>query len=136
MSSRPKIKVDDIEDIKNYRATVVRGGSVEQFLIRNNFKVNEDYIVAVNAEKTLDLLFRNRTALIAAEQLGLAYRIRKLGYKHSEIEKIYLLSNEGAYYMVANKQTPDELITRIQASLDEVLASGVRSEIIKKYLFN
>jgi polar amino acid transport system substrate-binding protein len=49
--------------------------------------------------------------------------MKTLGYDQSAIEKAYLLSNEGGYYMIANKKTSNEMITKIQKSLDEVLAS-------------
>ena len=60
--------------------------------------------------------------------------MKTLGYDQSAIEKAYLLSNEGGYYMIANKKTSDEMITKIQKSLDEVLASDKKDKTIEKYL--
>lgn len=134
LNSRSDIQINNIADIKQYKTSVLMGGSVEQFLKRNHFQENKDYFVTVNSEQILKALFKKRTDLIPGDPLDLAYQMKMLGYDQSAIEKAYLLSSEGGYYMIANKKTPDEIVTKIQKSLDEVLASDKKDKIIEKYL--
>ncbi|MBB1300254.1 transporter substrate-binding domain-containing protein [Pseudoalteromonas sp. SR44-8] len=134
LNSRSDIQINKIADIKQYKTSVLMGGSVEQFLKRNHFQENIDYYVTVNSEQILKALFKKRTDLIPGDPLDLAYQMKTLGYDQSAIEKAYLLSNEGGYYMIANKKTSDEMITKIQKSLDEVLASDKKDKTIEKYL--
>ena len=134
LNSRADIQISNIADIKQYKTSVLMGGSVEQFFKRNHFQENKDYFVTVNIEQILTALFKGRTDLIPGDPFDLVYQMKRLGYNQSEIKKVYLLSNEGDYYMIANKKTPDEIITKIQKSLDEVLASDKKDKIIEKYL--
>lgn len=60
--------------------------------------------------------------------------MKELGYNHSEIEIACPLSNEGGYYMIANKNTSHRIIAKIQEALEGILATGARDQIIRKYL--
>jgi polar amino acid transport system substrate-binding protein len=48
LNSRSDIQINNIADIKQYKTSVLMGGSVEQFLKRNHFQENIDYYVTVN----------------------------------------------------------------------------------------
>ncbi|SME90139.1 substrate-binding periplasmic protein [Desulfovibrio gilichinskyi] len=133
LKNRTDIQIDDLEDIKKYYTGVLSGGSIEQFFTTNGFHKYNYHLVS-KSEQLLKMLFKQRVDLIPGDPLDLAYQINRLGYKYSELEIAYLLSEEGGYYMIANKDTPDKIIVKIQESLEEVLATGARDRIIKKYV--
>lgn len=132
LKSRTDIQINDLEDIKNFRTGVLSGGSVEQFFISNGLL---GYYYLVNySEQLLKMLLAKRLDLIPGDPLDLAYQMKMLGSKYSELEVAYFLSDEGGYYMVANKETPDEILVKIQKSLEEVLGTGARERAVEKYV--
>ena len=133
LKNRTDIEINNVDDIKKYYTGVLLGGSIEHFFISHGFHDKSYYLVS-NSEQLLKMLFKKRIDLIPGDPLDLAYQMNTLGYKFSELEIAYLLSEEGGYYMVANKKAPANLIEKIQKSLEEVLATGLRDQIIKKYV--
>ncbi|WP_027722465.1 substrate-binding periplasmic protein [Maridesulfovibrio zosterae] len=133
LKSRTDVQIDEIEDIKKYYTGVLSGGSVEQFFKTNDFHDHNYYLVS-DSEQLLKMLFKQRVDLIPGDPLDLAYQMNSQGYKYSELEIAYLLSEEGGYYMIANKNTSAKLLAKIQKSLEEVLATGARDRIINKYI--
>ncbi|MCJ2163795.1 MULTISPECIES: transporter substrate-binding domain-containing protein [unclassified Pseudodesulfovibrio] len=133
LSNRTDIQINELEDIKKYRTGVLSGGSVEQFFIDSG--LSDEYYHLVNySVQLLKMLLIGRFDLIPGDPLDLAYQMKSLGSKYSELEVAYLLSDEGGYYMVANKETPVEILVKIQESLEEVIATGLRDRVIEKYL--
>ncbi|WP_415716820.1 substrate-binding periplasmic protein [Maridesulfovibrio sp.] len=133
LKNRTDIKIESVADIRRYRTGVLSGGSVELFFIEHSFHA-EDYSLVIKSDQLLKMLFKKRVDLIPGDPNDLAYQMKELGYKYSEIEIAYPLSTEGAYYMVANKKTSHKLIKRIQECLDEIIETGSRDKIINKYL--
>lgn len=133
LKNRADIQIKNVEDIKKYHTGVLSGGSVEHFFITHGFQ-NKDYSLIFNSPQLLKMLFKNRVDLIPGDPLDLAYQMKNLGYKYSELEIVYLLSEEGGYYMVANKDTSDEIITKIQKSLEEIMDTGFKDRVINKYI--
>ncbi|MFW5499153.1 MULTISPECIES: substrate-binding periplasmic protein [unclassified Maridesulfovibrio] len=133
LKNRTDIQIDNVEDIKKYYTGVLLGGSIEHFFVSHAFH-NKSYYSVSNSEQLLKILFKKRIDLIPGDPLDLAYQMNTLGYNYSELEIAYLLTEEGGYYMVANKKAPANLLEKIQKSLEEVLATGLRDQIIKKYV--
>lgn len=133
LQKRTDIQINNVEDIKKYHTGVLSGGSIEQFFIANGFH-KENYDLVNRSEQLLKMLFAERVDLIPGDPLDLAYQIKMLGYKYTEIETACFLAEEGGYYMIANKDTSADILIKIQKSLEEVLATGVRDQIIRKYV--
>ncbi|WP_432735967.1 substrate-binding periplasmic protein [Maridesulfovibrio sp. FT414] len=133
LKNRTDIRITDVKDIKKYRTGVLSGGSVEQFFITNGFHKSNYHLVS-DSDQLLKLLFKKRVDLIPGDPLDLAYQAKNLKYKFSELEIAYFLSEEGGYYMIANKDTSDKILERIQKSLEDIMATGLRDRIIQKYI--
>ncbi|WP_291327912.1 ABC transporter substrate-binding protein [Desulfovibrio sp. UCD-KL4C] len=133
LKNRTEIQINNVEDIKKYYTVALSGGSIEQFFIANDFNEHTYHLVS-KSDQLLKMLFKQRADLIPGDPLDLAYQMTNLGYKYSELEIAYLLSEEGGYYMIANKNTPKKILIKIQESLDSILATGARDRIIKKYV--
>ncbi|WP_319759266.1 transporter substrate-binding domain-containing protein [Maridesulfovibrio sp.] len=132
LKERTDIQIKDKQDLKKYRTGVQLGGSIEQFFIANNIHTDH-YSLVSNSESLLKMLFKKRVDLIPGDPLETAYQLKNMGHDFSELEAAYLVSEEGGYYMVANKDTSASIISSIQESLDEVLASGAKEQLIEKY---
>jgi len=132
LKDRTDIQINDIADLKKYQTGVLSGGSVEQFFISNGFH-EDNYHLTTDYEQLLKMFFAKRIDLIPGDPLDIEYQMNVLKYEYSNIETATLLTEEGGYYMIANKDTPASIISTIQRSLEGVLASGVKNQIIKKY---
>jgi polar amino acid transport system substrate-binding protein len=133
LKNRTDIHINAVEDINKYHTAVLSGGSVEQFFISNGFH-KDNYDLVNKSEQLLKMLFAERVDLIPGDPLDLAYQMKELKYEHSQIEIAFFLADEGGYYMIANKQTSDKILKKIQESLEAVMATGVRDQIIQKYI--
>ncbi|GFM37787.1 substrate-binding periplasmic protein [Desulfovibrio psychrotolerans] len=133
LKNRTDIQINDLEDIKKYQTGVLSGGSVEQFFISNGFHEN-NYYVASNSEQLLKMLFAKRIDLIPGDPLDLEYQMSGLEHNYSSIETAHLLSDEGDYYMIANKKTSENILVTLQRSLEDVMATGAKDKIIQKYV--
>ncbi len=132
LKNRADIQINNVEDIKKYHTGVLSGGSVEQFFITHGFQ-KEYYSLVINSPQLLKMLFKERVDLIPGDPLDLAYQMKNLGYKYSELDIVYLLSEEGGYYMVANKDISSTIITKIQKSLEEIMDTEFKDRVINKY---
>jgi len=132
LKNRTDIQIDNLEDIKKYRTGVLSGGSVEQFFINN--KLSEYYHLVNYSGQLLKMLLMGRLDLIPGDPLDLAYQMKRLGSNYSQLEVAYFISDEGGYYMVANKETPVEILVKIQESLEEVIGTGLRERVIERYV--
>ena len=133
LKHRTDIRIRTVEDIKRYRTGVLLGGSVEQFFITRGFQ-KDDYMLVPHSEQLIKRLIKNRVDLIPGDPIDLAYQMKHLEYNFERLENVYLLSEKGGYYMIANKDTSDEIVVKLQKSLDRVLASGIKGQIIKRYV--
>lgn len=133
LKKRSDIQIQKIEDIQKYHIGALLGGSVEQFFIANGFST-DNYLLVNSSDHLLKILFNKRVDLIPGDPIDLAYQVKNSANDFSELEIAYFLSEEGGYYMAANKDTPHEIIEEIQTSLDTVLATGLKERLIKKYM--
>ncbi|WBF69103.1 transporter substrate-binding domain-containing protein [Desulfovibrio subterraneus] len=133
LKERTDIQIANVEDIKKYHTGALSGGSVEQFFIANGFHTSR-YYLANSSEQLVRMLFAERIDLIPGDQLDIAFLINSMEYDYSRIEVAYLLDEEGGYYLAANKNTPHDTLEKLQKSLNKVLATGFKDEIIKKYV--
>jgi len=134
LKSRTDIQINSVEDIQKYKTSVLLGGSVEQFFKTQGFSEQADYFMTSTSTQLLKILFKGRADLIPGDPLDLAFQLRNMKHDFSELEHAYQLSDEGGYYMIANKNVSNELVYRIQAALDQLLAEGINYRIIDKYI--
>ncbi|TQV84888.1 substrate-binding periplasmic protein [Aliikangiella coralliicola] len=131
--SRDDIKADSIEDLKKYKMGVARGGSVEGYLKANGFVNNVHYFSYESEEQGERMLMSNRIDLIPTSKLNVAYRRSRNDLSLPDICEAYTIAHAD-YYIAVNKETPDELVDKIQRSLDVVVKSGFRDRVTRKYI--
>ena len=90
---------------------------------------------AVNTDSSnLLKLFSGRLDLIPGSELTMAYELKTMEFSYDDIEPAFPLSNQGWFYLVANKETPPEIILRLQDAFNQVIYEGVRDDIRRRYL--
>ena len=131
LKKRSDISVASFEDLNKYQIGVLRGGSVEEELSAKGIKS----LQAVNTDSSnLLKLFSGRLDLIPGSELTMAYELKTMEFSYDDIEPAFPLSNQGWFYLVANKETPPEIILRLQDAFNQVIYEGVRDDIRRRYL--
>ncbi|WP_320176088.1 hypothetical protein [Maridesulfovibrio sp.] len=55
-------------------------------------------------------------------------------YSFGDLELVFVLVDQGGSYIAVNKETPDDMVSRIQSAFDSLVADGVPDKIVEKYL--
>ena len=134
LKENSKLLIGSFEDIKRHRVAVLRGGAVESFL-KNNGINEKSYIPVSYSENLIPMLFAGRVDLIPGDELDLLYQLSKAGYKSADIEKAMLLYQKD-YYIALNKEMPDEIVDRLQDSLNNIIYSEMPDQVIRSYILH
>lgn len=134
LKSRKDIRIDGWESLKKYEIGVLRGGSVEELLQSKGFEAENHYWPVSEVEQNLRKIFLQRIDLVVGSDMTLAFRLKNSSHKFSDLEKVFLLADQGGYYIAVNKDTPDRLITKLQMAFDALIQAGLREQIQSRYL--
>jgi len=131
------VDIHSIDDFKRYRIGTVRDSAPEQLLIKAGVPPERLERLAL-PEQNIRKLAANRIDLFAFSVQTIQYKMIKLGIDPEEYETVYLLKTP-SLYLALNKETPDELVEKLQKSLDEMKTpdnNGVVlfDQIVSKYL--
>ncbi|MBT6096599.1 MAG: ABC transporter substrate-binding protein [Rhodospirillaceae bacterium] len=112
------ITVNSNEDLKRYRIGAVRDDIGELLLLRNG--IGSDNIYRTNSSKTTaKMLIANRIDLWAYEGSVAFFNLREQGEDPNDYKTLKVLEESHLYFAI-QKDTSDELVTRLQRALDEV----------------
>lgn len=123
------IKLNSIEDAKNYQIAVLRSGSSEQYLKANNF-VN---IVSSNTdEQSLRMLLHGRIDLVLLSESTIKSYVKEHKLDPSVFEEVYIV--EIYYlYIAFHLQTADSVVYKWQNLYDSLYKQGTIKRIFHKY---
>lgn len=113
-----QIRIQTIDDVKQYRIGVIRDDVCEQLLVQDGIKKNALERVA----KTIILirmLNAGRIDLWAYGEYTAKWLIKEHGFTPDDYEIVHVLEETRAYYAF-HKDTPDALIQTFQHALDEL----------------
>ena len=132
LKNRDDIQIDSIGDLAPYRIGVLRGGSVQSFLLKEGVPPS---ILDLHSHAGLHLnkLFAGRDDLVPGDEVDFLYQAKKLGRSVSELERAYKLY-PSEYYLAINPETPDEVVDRLQSALDELIEEGYRQRLMEQLL--
>ena len=132
LKKRTDISINSAEDIQRYKSAVLRGGAVQSYL--QELGISPDHYVQVSySDQLIPMLYANRVELIPGDELDLMYQIKQMDFKISNIETAFLLYQRD-YYLALNKDTPDDIVNRLQLALDKLINTGERDQIIRNYM--
>ncbi len=134
LKSRNDIQVDGWESLKRYEIGVLRGGSVEELLKSKGFEAEKHYWPVSQVDQNLRKIFFKRIDLVVGSDMTLAYRLKGSAHRFADLEKVFLLADQGGYYLAANKDTPDSVVEKLQMALDALIKAGLRKRIQSRYL--
>ncbi|MBN1971073.1 MAG: transporter substrate-binding domain-containing protein [Candidatus Delongbacteria bacterium] len=126
------IKINGYDDLKNYKIGVVKDDIGEQLLISNGVPASNLEEVAqplLNLKK----LAIDRVDMVSYEGNVVNWLLTNNDMTPSDYEKVYTLQ-EGQLYIGFEKNTPDDVINKCQAALDEMKKDGTYNKILQTYM--
>lgn len=135
LKNKAHIKVDKLADLRNYTIGVSRGGSIEGYLKEIGYLENQDYFTYTDEEQGEKMMLSGHIDLIPGSKLNLAHKRMIADENSIELVKVYTLTDTG-YYIAANLSTNDEIIKKLQDSLNQLVETGKRQEILNRHFKN
>jgi len=129
-----KIKIKSLHDITKYKIGVVREDIGEQILLNLGISPKQiENTGGVDAiHKVIKMLNRDRFEVLSYNEDSAYLEISKLGFDVNDYERVYILSKSELHFAF-HKETPKEIINKLQQALDELKKEGVYKKIIDKY---
>ncbi len=127
------IKIDSIQAAKKYRISAVRNDAGAQLVVSQTGLRMEDLEINANAIQSIQMLNAGRTDLFAYDENVAFWLIHTYGLSQENFETVFVIE-EGRHYFAFHRNTPDELVEKIQKVLDELKAQGEYDQILKKYI--
>ena len=129
------IKINSVEDIKKYSVGVAINDIGEQLLVNAGIELEKlDRSGGTDViHNSINKLKLKRIDLFSYEENVVKWEIKKKGFNPNEYETVYTLKKAELYYAF-NINTPDTLIQKFQAALDELKKEGIYQKILDNYL--
>lgn len=119
------VKPVNIEDAKRFTVGTQRSDFSATFLEKNNFPKID---LAADLETTVKKLLSNRIDLMMTSEKT----FESMRDKGAALESALVLEGK-QYGFACNLSTPDDIIARMQAELDALIADGTQDRIFAKY---
>ncbi len=136
LAENKKIKLNTLEDAKNYVTAVIKNDITHQFLVYKGFEESKHFYVVKSTDSLLKLLtLRKNIDLILVDDLTLTYRARLIGedpQKYSAF--IPLQKNPLVFYLACSNLTDNKVVDTLASALHQVKKEGLYKKIIHKWL--
>lgn len=117
-----KIRIDGPEDLNIYKIGVIRDDLGEKNVKQAG--VEQKYIYQVpKIESIMKMLNVGRIHLWAYSETNAFWQLKNHGYTPENFETVYVFAQRQGY-IAFNKETPDTIVKRFQAALDEMHQPG------------
>ncbi|MBF0377289.1 MAG: transporter substrate-binding domain-containing protein [Desulfamplus sp.] len=129
--TRSDVVVKTLDHAKKYRIGILRDSIHGQFLTAHGFP---KYSLDEVSEQVFNLkkLLADRIDLIIDLETTLKIRTQEQNLPLPEFEQVLFLFEHG-YYMAFSQSTSEKIVERTRSAFEEVKASGVIQQILKKY---
>ena len=126
------IKIESVEDIKNYKVGTIRDDIAELYLVDAGVSVDNMERVA---ETILNIrkMNRGRIDLWAYDQNVAMWELKRNGFDPAGYESVYELGRKNQY-LACHQGTSDSVIQTLQAAIDAIKADGEYEKILDRYL--
>ena len=121
------IVLKDLKDAGKYKVGGYKNNAVSQAVESQGVPL----IATLRDQENVKKLEKGQIDLWATDDPAGRYMAKQEGMGGL---RIVLRFNEGELYLAINKETPDEVVERLQRALDQMRAEGFIDEITKNYL--
>jgi polar amino acid transport system substrate-binding protein len=136
LAARKDIHVTSIQDVKNYSVGVMRGSSSSEKLMKYGFEEGINLAFVAKETQNTHKVMRGRVDFVTFSPVELESRLKLLTppVNINIFEPAYLLSGEHDYFFALSKSTPNEVVIKLQAALDNIKNDGRYLKLWKKYM--
>lgn len=128
-----KIKIENINDIENFKVGLIKDGIALQTIEKNNID-NKNFDVGQSQLASAKKLVANRIDIWAYEERVARSILKSIDENLEDYESIYTIK-DGFLYFGFNKNIDDEIIDKFQNSLDKLKTEDIDEfeNILRKY---
>jgi polar amino acid transport system substrate-binding protein len=130
LKSRDDIDAATLDEARKYRVAAYQSAQSD-YLLALGF---EDVAIAPQERQNVERLLAGDVDLAPSLELMMAQRLRDLGSSYRAVAKVALLDDRYDYYLALNLNTPDTVVEKLQAALDEARRDGTYDRLEAKYL--
>lgn len=121
------ISINSLEEAKQYRVGAYQGDAIAEHLTQQGLQP----LTVLRDQENAKKLQRGDIDLWATGDPAGFYLARQEGVSGL---KSVLRFNTAQLYLALNKQTPDAVVQKLQAALEQMRADGFVAEVLKRYL--
>lgn len=121
------ITLGSLDEAKKYRIGAYKGDAIAEFLGKNGFEAD----LALRDQENAQKLVKGQIDLWASGDPAGRYLAKQEGVTGL---KTVLRFNSDQLYLALNRETPDDVVQKLQAALDEMRKEGFVEDILNSYL--
>jgi polar amino acid transport system substrate-binding protein len=135
LKSNQNIKINKIEDAKNYITAVIKDDYTHQLLLNNGFEEFKNFYVVNNPDSQLNLLIeREDIDLILVDFSTIPYRSKSNGINSALFTSFIQLNTKPLnFYLACSNETSVEIIDNLSYAIDKIKATGEYQQINDKW---
>ncbi len=129
--TRPGLKIAQVEDLRNHRVAIPRGG-LEGKLVATDPDIER--FITNDIEQSVKMLRAGRVDAIAGTAFTILFRLSAEGVSRNDIGQIFTYERQQVWLHCAKDQLPDETIMKLRQATDALRIEGVFDTFIKRYI--
>ena len=133
LKGRDDIQIENFEDAKKYTTAVILGHSLTTRLKDRGFRDGLELITTPNKRVQMKVFIKGRADLITGNQYTIFQSLKSEGYTMDDVEPALFITAKG-YYLGANINTSDEIVSKLRKANEKVQLSGLPEKMVKKYM--
>jgi len=134
LKSRPDIQIDSLTKAKTYSIGTIRGDLAENYLLENNFILNENLFISSKYNVLWELLYSGRIDAAFTNSILWRYELEDVGLNPEQIKLNYQVPNFASeLYIAASLNTDKKIVDALAKALIAIKADGSYQRILTKW---
>jgi polar amino acid transport system substrate-binding protein len=133
LRSRSDVKVSSLQDVHRFKvATVREDAQTELMTSKGLVNASKDFFLTSD-DSVLRMLIARHADLVANSEIGMAWRLRELGFDPDLVERGPLLVEGGGYYFAFGKGADPARVASLRSAYERAQAAGTIDRLRERY---
>lgn len=134
LSDRQDLRVNSLEQAKDFSVGTIRGYGAADYLLANGFVEFGNLVLLPNTAQLWSMFYNGRIDLVVSSIVGGRYEIASNGLDPARIEEVLEISDLNLELQIATgKQTSPELVSLLRNGILELKQQGTFEQILRKW---